>query len=773
MKRFLSLFLIVAILLSMSVMAINFSDEDEINYTDAVTVMTGLGIIQGDDNNNDGIMEFRPKDKVTRAEATKMIAYLLLGEDAEKLPVSESVFTDVDNSSWYAKYINYCAARNIVKGRGNGIFDPKGEITGSELAAILLRAIGYGVKGEYEGPSWDLNAVSDGLTLGLFDDSKAVSYSDAATREETALYIYNVMVDIYQVYEDVDLNTYVSLRKTLAESVWGLKWVETEVYSNQATGNEYTMTSDGKFDIETSLEVVGHQVKIWYKDNPYNRNVPKGYICKDISSVSAPGETYDDLYRVFVAKNRKNADLNLADISCLNNYNEVKNNLPDLEIIELKRDEHEHKLTGVFVFDKNGMVMNYMTTSYTIDLVRRVDDEFIYLRNYDEEIENTYKFEKGDYVTFYTVGDLVYLKPTTTKVVKISERSLKYPGYFNNMTIEPGVYDSNIPFYNGIDQEDIEVGDTIRFYLDCEGKYFGAELVEPNDLSGIVFVVKSWTREVVDDWGELTERSYVQCIDENGEDTVYRLSEEVEAPGVYKVYSRHDKIYLAAVENCTLSKKENKTSYLEKDGDIYYITDDTSIYYISGEGSNLTVTRASKLSSEDKGTYYANYHGDYVKTVWIIGDAPVVYENDYIFIYNETPAGSILYNGNPYDYYHAYVDGVYKEKAMIVADVELEPGFYRYSLKDGVYYIDKGPVDNVIEARFRQDYIYKDYLYYDADGISLKDIQIVNVVDNKVISVNEFEDMLRDEDFRVIVTYTYKISNSNKIPVAAIYIIKY
>ena len=42
MKRFLSLFLIVAILLSMSVMAINFSDEDEINYTDAVTVMTGL-----------------------------------------------------------------------------------------------------------------------------------------------------------------------------------------------------------------------------------------------------------------------------------------------------------------------------------------------------------------------------------------------------------------------------------------------------------------------------------------------------------------------------------------------------------------------------------------------------------------------------------------------------------------------------------------------------------------------------------------------------------
>jgi len=45
MKKFLSLFLIMAILLSMSVMAINFSDEDEINYTDAVTVMTGLGII--------------------------------------------------------------------------------------------------------------------------------------------------------------------------------------------------------------------------------------------------------------------------------------------------------------------------------------------------------------------------------------------------------------------------------------------------------------------------------------------------------------------------------------------------------------------------------------------------------------------------------------------------------------------------------------------------------------------------------------------------------
>ena len=44
---------------------------------------------------------------------------------------------------------------------------------------------------------------------------------------------------------------------------------------------------------------------------------------------------------------------------------------------------------------------------------------------------------------------------------------------------------------------------------------------------------------------------------------------------------------------------------------------------------------------------------------------------------------------------------------------------------------------------------------------------------NKQTLFTANEDMLRDEDFRVVVTYAYKISNSNKVPVAAIYIIKY
>ncbi len=257
-KRILSLFMVFILICSLSVMAADFSDSKEIGYSDAVTVMSGLGIIQGDDNDGDGQYEFRPKDFITRAEATKLIAYLLLGDNAEKLPTSESIFSDVPNNSWALKYINFCAARGIVKGRGNNIFDPKGNITGVELATILLRAVGYGAKGEYEGASWKVNATVDALNYGVFENANTYDYDAAATREETALYFFNTLLNVYQVYTDVDVNSYISTRNTLAETVWNLDWIEAEIIGNQATGEEHTVTDKGSFDLETSLDAVGH-----------------------------------------------------------------------------------------------------------------------------------------------------------------------------------------------------------------------------------------------------------------------------------------------------------------------------------------------------------------------------------------------------------------------------------------------------------------------------------------------------------------------------------
>ena len=68
-----------------------YGDEDKIQYETAVKAMSGLGILQGDDNDGDGVRDFRPADPVTRAQAAKIIAYIVLGkENAEVWPKSDA-----------------------------------------------------------------------------------------------------------------------------------------------------------------------------------------------------------------------------------------------------------------------------------------------------------------------------------------------------------------------------------------------------------------------------------------------------------------------------------------------------------------------------------------------------------------------------------------------------------------------------------------------------------------------------------------------------------
>ena len=774
-KRILSLFIALILICSLSVMAADFSDSKEIDYFDAVTVMNGLGIIQGDDNDGDGQYEFRPKDFITRAEATKLITYLLLGDNAEKLPTYESIFSDVPNDSWALKYINFCAARGIVKGRGNDIFDPKGNITGVELAVILLRTVGYGAKGEYEGASWKVNATVDALNYGVFENANTYDYDTAATREETALYFFNTLLNIYQVYIDVNVNNYVSTRNTLAETVWNLDWIEAEIIGNQATGEEYTVTDKGSFDLETSLDVVGHQVKIWYKDSVYStKNVQKAYVYKDLSSTISAGKTYGDIYKAFFEKNKSNVNVDLSTIPYWENYKKVSTTLPSLIVNDLKDNTTRHDLSGTFVFDKSGNVTYYFTTSYTVDLIQSISKDEIKLKNTSYKVPNIYDFAKGDFVTVKVVGNRVYLEPTTTKIVTISEKSLQNAGCFNYNDITPGKYNNKVPFV-GINFADVQVGDTVCFYLDSEGKYFGIEPVEPGNLSGIVFVAKSWSRDTINTFGEKTTKYYAQCVTENGDEIIYdNVTSVIVAPGVFKVYSQNEKISLLPLENSTLTKEKDKAaSLIDNGGHLYYITDDTSVYYINGEGSNLSITSAKSLLRDDAGSYFVNYYRNNVKTVWIIGTAPVVYENDYIFIKETTPLGIIDINNIPYYYYDAYINGIYYNDLVISSETDLTSGFYKYSLKDGIYFVDNSTVTNVTSTLFDKTAIYNGYLYYDADGISLEKISVVDTVNNETMTISEFEYELQIAENPISVTYVYTKSNVSNIPVKVIYITKW
>ncbi|MBQ7566802.1 MAG: S-layer homology domain-containing protein [Oscillospiraceae bacterium] len=193
MKKLFALLLAAVMLLGMIGMAgaAEFTDAAEISQmnTEAVAVLSGMGIIGG---MGDGT--FQPDGTLTRAQAAKILAYMLLGKDkAEALPAATAAFTDVPTSHWSCKYVNYCAEQGVVSGVGGGKFNPNGQLTGFQFGKMVLVAIGFSAEQEgLTGSDWDKNVnklvKSECLNLGVSVDGKEISRQDACHLALNALF---------------------------------------------------------------------------------------------------------------------------------------------------------------------------------------------------------------------------------------------------------------------------------------------------------------------------------------------------------------------------------------------------------------------------------------------------------------------------------------------------------------------------------------------------------------------------------------------------------
>ena len=659
-----------------------YSDDAKINYKDAVTVMTGLGIIQGDDNDRDGKMDFRPTDNVTRAEACKMIAYMMLGAaNAEKIPGGTGGFSDVAADYWAAKYISFCASKGIIKGMGDGTFAPKANVTGTQLATMLLRACGYGVMGEYEGKGWDVNAVTDALTEGIFEDAEVEDFSKPATREETALYVFNTLKGVDQVGYDVDLNFYAYKTDTFGEKVWDLAEsndeykVPVQIMANQASGEDYTVIDKGlgkknikNIKLETGKALIGHQVNIYYraveKTDAEGNDYYVAYLADDLSSVVKTGGSQANFYKALVAANKDNKNVDPADVETWVNYDytdyiatkgmEIKGvaTVADMKGYNTKQTG----LGGELVLDKDGAPLVYLKVEYTVDQVKAIDEEegTIELKTDGKKGEYLLKYayegiKKGDNVTVTPVGKIYNIEPTTTAKADIFEATALNETRFtyNNGAYYSGrYYDGDcsglVKSKNVVGFGTVKAGFTVQFYLDSYGAAFAVEVLEEGDYAGQVFVVRAYKVDgTTDEFGDKGADTYkVQCINEAGEKLIYVLDTSANTlnkdfitysgktptavkttQGVFRLTLNKDKARLApaADDLGELEKTKNKTSYLKSAaGDMYYVTSDTSIFFVKGSGNKLTVTAASKLTD----TYTAifgtfNNRTNDLKTVWV------------------------------------------------------------------------------------------------------------------------------------------------------------
>ena len=169
-----------------------FSDIDSVAWAnEAICALADKGIINGKSET-----EFSPDDFVTREEFTKMIIGVM------GIPVGgkENVFTDVDDSAWYAPYIKTAYERNIIKGIGDGRFGTGSNITRQDMAVIAANV--SGLKGKPEKSFIDEDKISDyaldavnalaaaGIISG--DENFAFNPNNNATRAEAAKIVYEL-----------------------------------------------------------------------------------------------------------------------------------------------------------------------------------------------------------------------------------------------------------------------------------------------------------------------------------------------------------------------------------------------------------------------------------------------------------------------------------------------------------------------------------------------------------------------------------------------------
>ena len=236
--------LCVAMLLSVMVMGTGaaFTDQDEIQNAEAVDMTSALGIIDGYEDGS-----FRPSNNIERSEAAKMISAMMNGGRDSVQETNQSSYIDVLNSndSWANKYIEYCTARGIVTGVGGDCFAPANNVTGTQMAKMLLVCLGYNsIKESYEDSNmWSVNVNTDAVAAGLYAGIETIDMSAPLSRDDAAQMIWNAL-NAYTVFYLTDISDATVTETTLLADVYGAR-VDTGIMEgiryNQDTKN-YTYT---------------------------------------------------------------------------------------------------------------------------------------------------------------------------------------------------------------------------------------------------------------------------------------------------------------------------------------------------------------------------------------------------------------------------------------------------------------------------------------------------------------------------------------------------
>lgn len=238
LKRFLTLALAVMMVASMfafGTSAAQFTDVDENDeyLAKAVNLLNYVGVVKGTSETTFGTDEL-----VTREQMAAFIYRLMKKGSSVEGGTNSSRFTDLEDPTYFFM-VSWADSQNIIKGINATTFDPKGSITLQDAYTMVVRALGYEKEASLPYPFGYIGvAEDDGVELGE-GLSSDITYTDALTRGDVAIILYNAFFaetgvpETKQVQDkigDDDAATWVLRTETtyplLCEKVFNVKEIE-------------------------------------------------------------------------------------------------------------------------------------------------------------------------------------------------------------------------------------------------------------------------------------------------------------------------------------------------------------------------------------------------------------------------------------------------------------------------------------------------------------------------------------------------------------------
>ena len=673
MKKLLAMVLALVMTLSLAVSAnAAFKDADKVSadYSEAVAVLNGMGVFKGYEDGS-----FQPQGNITRAEVAAIVyrVYTADVKDAKaSMYATYNKFSDMAGAGWAQGYIGYCANAALVKGYPNGTFQPSGKVTGYEVLAMILRAIGYDQNNEFTGADWALHVAQTAQQAGVLKNVKGVDLNAPATRELVAELLFRAIADAPMVtytaafgYQTVSFNGKKDSNKTFSENDT-LGYKSFKLKSAKEADEFGRPTIKWTYDVGDKSTTVEVEALATYTEAAKNCDIyADSGLKKDTKlDVYTNSKTSDGTYTVADNKDdSKQADQGRLTLVYEDRLVNIDTYLAEVtKFVAEKTDSKGHTTSAYAIVDKD--VYGYKGK---LDTKFETEDEF-----------------KADDMVLVTIanGDIQSMVKAESKNAVLTNVS------GNSKNID------NIQKVKGLDKADATVnctatfapktmtlGKTYNFYFDTYGNVIGADELSRNYAVLDTLYIEH-NKGVDTAYGDLYffdgDRKTDATIDEVAGSTVKTSGKNAIEVPASKNDGRYYTVYSYSIDNdgaYTLSDSEFKTAtaasfqsgdkYLtitksDKSTERLQLSKDSQILLQTEEspkGTFQNVTGYADLKSfEGTKVQYVLDNNNYVDMIYVYASEV---SSRTVFIYDTKAYDSNWNDGKPYATFKAYelVDG--------------------------------------------------------------------------------------------------------------------